>query len=235
MERKPQKETIKTILRGRLTLPEMALVEAYMNTEIAEFNTAARERNTLLAEVQDLVAKLADKERSVENYKAWLKEVYKNNAAKREEITALEADNLRLNRLLGTRTEAQGPTTSLSSRCNFQAEIQRKEAVIQDMRKKEREFRKVVNETLRSSDVTIHTLKNSVTAAHARIMAQQQEIYRLSRIVVEDERGMKVVKKQRDEAWEREEQEKNHNHQGTRELYLKLSDLYKRLAVEEKK
>ena len=173
MERKPQKETIKTILRGRLTLPEMALVEAYMNTEIDEFNTAARERNTLLAEVQDLGAKLADKERSMENYKAWLKESYVNNNMKRKEfeIAVLEADNQRLNRLLGTRT------------VRLLAEIQRKEAVIQDIRKKEREFRKAVNETLRSSDVTIHTLKNSVAAARARIMGQQQDISQLSRIV----------------------------------------------------
>lgn len=222
MERKPQKETIKTILRGRLTLPEMALVEAYMNTEIDEFNTAARERNTLLAEVQDLGAKLADKERSVENYKAWLKESYVNNNMKRKEfeIAVLEADNQRLNRLLGTRT------------VRLLAEIQRKEAVIQDIRKKEREFRKAVNETLRSSDVTIHTLKNSVAAARARIMGQQQDISQLSRIVADydvvDYQVERLKKK-------REEQEKNHNHQGTRELYLKLSDLYKWLAAEEKK
>ena len=233
MERKPQKETIKTILRGRLTLPEMALVEAYMNTEIDEFNTAARERNTLLAEVQDLGAKLADKERSMENYKAWLKESYVNNNMKRKEfeIAVLEADNQRLNRLLGTRT-ARFVATSLSSRCNLQAEIQRKEAVIQDIRKKEREFRKAVNETLRSSDVTIHTLKNSVAAARARIMGQQQDISQLSRIVADydvvDYQVERLKKK-------REEQEKNHNHQGTRELYLKLSDLYKWVAVEEKK
>ena len=180
MERKPQKETIKTILRGRLTLPEMALVEAYMNTEIDEFNTAARERNTLLAEVQDLGAKLADKERSMENYKAWLKESYVNNNMKRKEfeIAVLEADNQRLNRLLGTRTQRLNRLLG-----NLQAEIQRKEAVIQDIRKKEREFRKAVNETLRSSDVTIHTLKNSVAAARARIMGQQQDISQLSRIV----------------------------------------------------
>jgi uncharacterized membrane protein YccC len=222
MERKPQKETIKTILRGRLTLPEMALVEAYMNTEIDEFNTAARERNTLLAEVQDLGAKLADKERSVENYKAWLKESYVNNNMKRKEfeIAVLEADNQRLNRLLGTRT------------VRLLAEIQRKEAVIQDIRKKEREFRKAVNETLRSSDVTIHTLKNSVAAARARIMGQQQDISQLSRIVADydvvDYQVERLKKK-------REEQEKNHNHQGTRELYLKLSDLYKWVAAEEKK
>lgn len=222
MERKPQKETIKTILRGRLTLPEMALVEAYMNTEIDEFNTAARERNTLLAEVQDLGAKLADKERSMENYKAWLKESYVNNNMKRKEfeIAVLEADNQRLNRLLGTRT------------VRLLAEIQRKEAVIQDIRKKEREFRKAVNETLRSSDVTIHTLKNSVAAARARIMGQQQDISQLSRIVADydvvDYQVERLKKK-------REEQEKNHNHQGTRELYLKLSDLYKWVAAEEKK
>jgi len=229
MERKPQKETIKTILRGRLTLPEMALVEAYMNTEIDEFNTAARERNTLLAEVQDLGAKLADKERSVENYKAWLKESYVNNNMKRKEfeIAVLEADNQRLNRLLGTRTQRLNRLLG-----NLQAEIQRKEAVIQDIRKKEREFRKAVNETLRSSDVTIHTLKNSVAAARARIMGQQQDISQLSRIVADydvvDYQVERLKKK-------REEQEKNHNHQGTRELYLKLSDLYKWVAAEEKK
>lgn len=229
MERKPQKETIKTILRGRLTLPEMALVEAYMNTEIDEFNTAARERNTLLAEVQDLGAKLADKERSMENYKAWLKESYVNNNMKRKEfeIAVLEADNQRLNRLLGTRTQRLNRLL-----CNLQAEIQRKEAVIQDIRKKEREFRKAVNETLRSSDVTIHTLKNSVAAARARIMGQQQDISQLSRIVADydvvDYQVERLKKK-------REEQEKNHNHQGTRELYLKLSDLYKWVAAEEKK
>jgi len=229
MERKPQKETIKTILRGRLTLPEMALVEAYMNTEIDEFNTAARERNTLLAEVQDLGAKLADKERSIENYKAWLKESYVNNNMKRKEfeIAVLEADNQRLNRLLGTRTQRLNRLLG-----NLQAEIQRKEAVIQDIRKKEREFRKAVNETLRSSDVTIHTLKNSVAAARARIMGQQQDISQLSRIVADydvvDYQVERLKKK-------REEQEKNHNHQGTRELYLKLSDLYKWVAAEEKK
>jgi hypothetical protein len=229
MERKPQKETIKTILRGRLTLPEMALVEAYMNTEIDEFNTAARERNTLLAEVQDLGAKLADKERSMENYKAWLKESYVNNNMKRKEfeIAVLEADNQRLNRLLGTRTQRLNRLLG-----NLQAEIQRKEAVIQDIRKKEREFRKAVNETLRSSDVTIHTLKNSVAAARARIMGQQQDISQLSRIVADydvvDYQVERLKKK-------REEQEKNHNHQGTRELYLKLSDLYKWVAAEEKK
>lgn len=136
MTQKTPKETIKTILRGRLTLPEQALVEAYLNQEIAEFNKAARERNTLLAEVRDLQSKVADKERSVENLKAWLKESYKVNEAKREEITTLEESNKQLN----TKVERLERGRALVSRVTV-AEVARKEAVIQDLFTKLSDFR----------------------------------------------------------------------------------------------
>jgi hypothetical protein len=138
-----QKATIKTILKNRLTAPEYALLEAYMNQEINEFNTAASERNTLLAEVQRLKnqeTEIAQLTKANTNLKAWLKELYKVAEVKREEIVALTATNQRLNTLLDNLKLVHERATPRPYRSMF---IARKEQVIQTMMTAHRAARKV--------------------------------------------------------------------------------------------